>query len=171
MIDEHGPRPSAFRSALGKPRRDVDPRERIGSVGDLLARLQRGLGQVFEVRCFGGERVRPSLCYLQRQIVQFGCVEAHYACQRLAMGKAAIGRHQPVGGLRRHFNMIAEHAIMLDLKVRNPGFVAIARFERRQRSSSASAGRAQIVERGVIAFGDETALIGIDRRVGHQRAR
>jgi hypothetical protein len=63
----------------------------------------------------------------------------------------------------------AEHAVVADLQSRDPGLLAIARLEPGDRPAALAAGGAQVVERGVIAFGDIAALGRVDRRRGDQR--
>ena len=118
-----------------------------------------------------GERVGPGLGDAGRLLVQIGRVEAHHPGQRLAVGEARFRRHQPVGVARRHLDMEAEHGIVADLEHRDAGLVAVARLERGDRAPPFAAGRAQRVERRVIAFGDIAALGRIDRRRRHQGAR
>ena len=48
--------------------------------------------------------------------MQLGRVESHHAGQRLAVGEAAIGRHQPVCVLGGNLDMIAQHGIVPDLQ-------------------------------------------------------
>ena len=60
--------------------------------------------------------------------------------------------------LRRHLDMIAEHAVVPDLERGDAGARAVVRLQRGDRAPPARAGVAQIVERGVIAFGDIAAL-------------
>ena len=87
-------------------------------------------GQLLGMRGFGGERMRAGLDHAARFFVQFGRVEADHAGQRLAVGEAAVGRHQLVGVPRGDFDVIAEHGIVPDLERRDAGRVAVAAFER-----------------------------------------
>ena len=96
--------------------------------------------------------------------MQVGRVEADHAGQRLAVGEAAVRRHQPVGVARGDFDMIAEHGIVADLERRDPGRLAVARLERGDRAAPVARRAAQGVERGVIALGDIAALGRVERR-------
>ena len=127
------------------------------------------VGQLLGMRGFGGERMRPGLDDAARFLVQLGRVEADHSGQRLAMGEAAVRRHQPVGVPGGDFDVIAEHGVVADLERRNAGRIAIAAFERGDRAAAVGCGRAQRVERGVVAFGDVAALAGVDRRGFDQR--
>ena len=97
-------------------RGDVDPGDRLGGRGDLRRRGDRQRGQLLGVRGLGGERMRAGLDHAARFFVQLGRVEADDAGQRLAMGEAAVGRHQPVGVPGRDLDMIAEHGVVADLE-------------------------------------------------------
>ena len=88
--------PFAFRRALGMACRDVDPGDRFGGAG-ICAAAATARRQLLGMRSLGGERVAAGLDHPARFRVQFGRVEAHHAGQRLAVGEAAVGRHQPVG--------------------------------------------------------------------------
>ena len=68
------------------------------------------------MRGLGGERVGAGLDHLLRLLVQLGRVEADHAGEGLAVGEAAVRRHQPVGVPRRHLDMIAEHGVVADLE-------------------------------------------------------
>src|SRR3546814_13346341 len=70
VIDEIGARPAAFDRAFGEARGNVESGERIGGGGDGLEGLQCRLDQVFEMRGFGGERVRARLPGIERGRVQ-----------------------------------------------------------------------------------------------------
>ena len=100
-------------------------------------------GQLLGMRGFGGERVRAGLDDAARFLVQFGRIEADHAGERLAMGEAAVGRHQPVGVPGRHFDVIAEHRIVPDLERADAGRVAIARLERGDGAAAVRGGVAQ----------------------------
>ncbi len=77
---------------------------------------------------FGDQRMPPRLRDAPGFLMQIDRVEAHDARQRLAMGKAAVGLHQRVGGAGGDFDMIAEHAIMADLEGGDAGLRAIFRL-------------------------------------------
>ena len=107
----------------------------------------------------------------RRLVVKLGRVEADDAGERLAVGEAAVGRHQLVGMPRGHFDMIAENGVVPDLERADGGRIAIARFERGNCTAAVRCRIAQRVQIGVIAFRDVSALRGVDRRRGDQRAR
>ena len=123
------------------------------------------------MRFLGGERVAAGLGDAARLFVQVERVEANRAGHRLAMGEAAVRRHQRVGMAGGHLDKIAEHAVVADLERGDAGLVAVARLERGDRAARVAAGAAQLVERVVVAFGDKAALRTLGRRRGHQRAR
>ena len=85
----------------------------------------------------------PASTTRARLLVQVGRIEADHAGQRLAVGEAAVRRHQPVGVPGRHLDMIAEHRIVPDLQRRDAGRVAISRLERRDRPPAIRRRRAQ----------------------------
>ena len=87
------------------------------------------------------------------------------------MGKAAVRSHQPIGMARANLDEIAQHAIVADLEARDSRLLAIARLHRGNRPARIARGGAQLVERGVIAIGDEAAAGAFRGRGGHQRAR
>ena len=91
----------------------------------------RERGQFLEMRGLGGERMGAGLDHPARLRVEVGRVEADDAGQRLAVGEAAVRRHQPVGVPRRDLDMIAEHGIVADLERRDAGRLAVARLQRR----------------------------------------
>ena len=97
-------------------------------------------------------------------------VEPHRILHRLAVGKAAVGRHQPVSMARCDLDEIAEHAIVADLECRDAGFIAIARLHRRNRPARIARCGAQFVERRIISIGDIAAIAAFRRRRRHQRA-
>ena len=125
--------PSAARCGLA--RRHVDPRDGLGGRGDLRRGGDRERGQLLEMRGLRRQRMPAGLDHAARFLVQLGRVEAHDAGQRLAMGEAAVGRHQPVGVPRRDLDMIAEHRVVADLER------AIAGRSRYRASSAAIARR------------------------------
>ena len=63
-------------------------------------------------------------------------IEPDDAGQRLAVGEAAVRRHQPVGMLGGHLDMITEYGIMADLERRDARRFAIARLERGNRTAA-----------------------------------
>ena len=171
MIDQRRARPAALDRALGQRCCDVKPRQRVRRGGDRLTRLQGRFDQILEMRRLGRQRMRPGLSHLQRRVVQIGRIEAHDAGERLAVREPAIGLHQRIAVFRRHLDMIAEHAIVPDLERADSGALTVIGLQRSDRAASAGAGRAQIIQRGVISLGDVTAIARIDRRRRHQRAR
>ena len=92
-----GRRPAAFGRALGMAGGDVDPGDGVGGGGDLRRGGERERGQLLGMRGFGGERVRAGLDHPARFLVQLGRIEADHAGERLAVGEAAVRRHQLVG--------------------------------------------------------------------------
>eukprot|EP01136_Pigoraptor_vietnamica_P023031 Opistho-1_new@6302 len=122
------------------------------------------------MRGLGSETVGAGLRHLDRDLMQFGRVEADHARQRLAMGEAAVGAHQIVGMLGRDLDMIAEHAVMLDLERGDAGALLIVGLQRGDGAAATGARVTQIVERGIVPLGDIAAIGGIDRRRGDERA-
>ncbi len=161
--------PAALGGAMGVAGGDVDAGDGVGGGGDLRCGGDREDGQLLGVRGFGGERMAAGFDHPARLLVQLGRVEADHAGERLAMGEAAVGAHQPVGVPRRDLDMIAEHRIVADLERADAGRIAVARLERCDRAAAVGGGVAERVERGVIAFGDIAALRRIDRRRFDQR--
>ena len=159
-----GRRPAAFGGAVGVARGDVDAGDGLGGRGDVRRGGDGEAGQLLGVRRLGRERVRARLDHAARFLVKIGRVEADDAGERLAMGEAAVRRHQPVGVLGRHLDMIAEHRIVPDFQRGDACGVAVSSFERGDRPAPVRRGIAQGIERGIIAFGDIAALGGIDRR-------
>ena len=123
------------------------------------------------MRGLGGECMSAGLDHPARFLVKLGRIEAHHAGKRLAVGEAAVGRHQPIGLLGRHFDVIAEDGIVADLQRADAGRVAVSRFERGDGSAAVRSSFAQGIERRVIAFRDVAALRGIDRRRFDHRER
>ena len=164
LVGELRRAPSAFGGAVSVAGGDVDAGNGVGGGGD-LRRGGYGEGrQLLGVRGFGGERVGAGLDHPARFLVQLGRIEADHAGQRLAMGEAAVRRHQPVGVPGRDLDMIAEHRIVADLERSDSGRVAIFGLERGNRAAAVGGGVAQSIERGVIAFRDVAALRSVDRR-------
>jgi hypothetical protein len=97
-------------------------------------------------------------------------VEPHRTGHGLAVGKAAVRRHQPVGVLGRYLDEIAEHAVVADLQRGDTGLVAVFRLQRGDGAAGVARGLAQRVERVVVALGDVAALRPLGRRQRHQRA-
>ena len=170
MIDQRGPRPATLDRAFRQRGGDIQPGQRIGGRGDRLAPVQRSGSQIFEVRGFRRQRMRARLRHLGRDLVQIGRVEAHRPGHRLAVDKAAFGFHQSIGILRCDLDMIAEHAVMLDLQRGDTGTRAIVRLQRGDGTPAPCPRIAQIIERSVIALRDIAALHRIDRRRWHQSA-
>src|SRR3546814_4647699 len=73
----------------------------------------------------------------------------------LAMGEAAVGLHQLVGGAGGHLDMIAEHAIMPDFERGDAGLLAIFRLQRGDGAAAVPGEATQFVQRRVIAVGDK----------------
>ena len=104
---------------------------------------------------------------------QFVGREAHRAADGLAMAEQiAVGAGlQFVGVLRRDFDEIAEHAIVLDAQLRHAAFAAIARFQLRDDAARFVAQAAHFVERRMRAGGDEAAVAREKGRLGDQEMR
>src|SRR5262249_51198274 len=64
----------------------------------------------------------------------------------------------------------AEHVVVPDLQVGNAGLPAIARLELEDQLAAVVPERAELVELGAIALGDEAAVAGHERQVGAERA-
>src|SRR3546814_13524126 len=67
--------------------------------------------------------------------------------------------------------MMAGDVVVADLGRGGARRCAIIRLEARDRAPAPRPGRAQIVERGVVALGDIAAVAGIDRWRGDERPR
>ncbi len=128
----------------------------VAAIGEAAPTARRR--QFFEMGGLGGERVGARLDHPARFGMEIGRIEAHDPGQRLAMGKARVGRHQPVGMPRADFDVIAKNCVVTDLQRRNAGRLAIARLQRGDGAAAVTAGGAKRVERRVIAFGDVAAL-------------
>ena len=117
------------------------------------------------------QRMRACLRDARGLLVQAERIEADRARHGLAVGKAAIRRHQLVAVLGGHFDEIAQHLVVLDLERGGAGFFAIFRLERGDRLARIARSLAQRVERVVVAARDIAALAAFGRRRGDQRAR
>ena len=96
--------------------RYIDACNRFSRAGNLRRCGNRRCGQLFRMCCFCGEGVGARLDDTGRLLMKFGRVEANHARERLAVGEAAVGSHQPVGMPRRDFDMIAENRIVPDFE-------------------------------------------------------
>ena len=114
---------------MGVARGDVDAGDGLRGRGDLRRGGHGQRSQFLGMRGFRGERMRAGLDHAARFLVQLGRVETDDAGERLAMGEAAIRRHQPLGMPGRDLDMIAEHRIVADLERADRRRVAIAGFE------------------------------------------
>ena len=121
--------PAPFGGARRIAGGDVDPRQCGGGRGDGGGSAKHQRGQFLGMGSFGGQRMGACLDHARRFLVQLGRIEADDPRQCLAMGEAAVRRHQPVGVAGRDFDMIAEDRIVADLERTDAGRVAIARFQ------------------------------------------
>src|SRR4051795_9442991 len=96
--------------------------------------------------------------------MKLGGVEADDSGERLAVGEAAVGRHEPLGVPGGDFDMIAEDRVVADLERADAGGVAVARLERGYGAATIGSRVAQRVETLVIGLGDIAALRRIDGR-------
>ena len=163
--------PPALGGALSLSCCNIDPRERRCGRGDCLARGHDLADQLFEMRILGRQRVPAGFGDAAGLLVQRKRIEAHRAGHRLAMGEAAFGGHQRVGVARGHLDEIAEHAVMPDLERGHARLVAVLRLKRGDGAAGVRRDQPQLVERGVVALGDEAALAALGRRRRHERAR
>ena len=164
--DRLGPPP--LRRQLGERGGDVDAGERARRCGDRPGMGEDDRAQILEVRRLGRERVVARLRDPRRQSLELGRAEADDAGERLAVDEAGVGE-QGVGDARRDLDVIAENVVVADLEGRDPGLGAQPRLERRDQPPPVVGGGAQLVERGVVALGDEPAASDVERRLGHQR--
>ena len=164
LLDDLRPAPAAFSRALGLSGRHIDPRQRRRRGGNRLARGDGFADQLLEMRLLRRQRMAARFGDAARFLVQRERIEAHRAGHRLAVGEAAVGRHQRIGVTARHLDEIAEHAVVPDLERGHPGLVAVLRFERGDRAARMGRDRAQLIERRIVALGDEAALAALGRR-------
>ena len=122
------------------------------------------------MRGFGGKRMVVGVGNLLREPGKLHRAEADDAGQRLAVEEAAVDPHQRVGMLRRDLDMIAEDVVVADAERADAGRFAVARLQGRHEAPAVRRGRAQFVERGVVARRDEAAVCGVERWLGDQRA-
>ena len=170
LLNDLGPAPPALGRALGLPGGHIDPRQRRGGRGNRLARRMHFVNKLLEMRLLRRQRVPARLGDAARFLVQVQRIEPHRAGHRLAVGEAAVGRHQRVGVAARHFDEIAENAVVPDLERGDAGLVAIARLQSGDRAAGVARNLAQFVERRVVALRDEPALRALGGRRGDQRA-
>src|SRR5205823_13994532 len=116
LVGEMWKAPSVLRRAVRVAGRDVDPRDRLGSGGDLRRGGDGERGQLLGVRGLGGDGVGARLDHPARFLMQLGRVETHNACERLAVGEATVWSHELVGVTSRNLDMIAKHRIVPDLQ-------------------------------------------------------
>ena len=170
FVGELRPGPSAFGGAMGMACRDVDPRNGVRRGGDLRSGGDGQSAELLGVRGFRSKGAASGLDHLCGFLMQLGRVESHHAGQSLAVGEAAIGRHEAVRVLCGDLDMIAQHGVVPDLQGRDTRRVAITAFERRDRAAAVGCRIAQRVERRIIAVRDVAALGRVDRRRGNERA-
>ena len=84
--------PAAFCRPFSEGRRDVEPGERLACARDIGFAAQHGGDQLFEMRGFRDQRMRPRLRHAPGFLMQIDRIEAHDASERLAVGETA-GRH------------------------------------------------------------------------------
>ena len=152
--------------AFGQRRRRVQPRQCPGQrlqTGDVrLQRLQQRLVKLL----FAHQRAlaRRQGAVLER--LQLRRQVALDVFQRLPA--AVIGR-QVVGVGPPDLDVKAVHAVVFDLERGNAGALALARLQRQQKTAAVAIQRAQLVQLGVGAAGDDTTVLEADRRLfGHQ---
>ena len=116
LVGELRRSPAALGRTVGVRGGDIDAGDRLRRRGDLRCAGNGERGQILGVRGFGGERVRARLDDPARFLVQLRRVEPHDPRERLAMGEAAVRRHQFVGVPRGDFDVVAEHRIVADLQ-------------------------------------------------------
>ncbi len=87
------------------------------------------------------------------------------------MDKQAIEwrAHQTFAVLRRYFDEITEHIVMLDLETANTGVLGITGLQRRYNAARFIPERAGLVESFVITFADESAVALEGRQFGGER--
>ena len=110
------PRPRARRAPAATSSRASA--SAVAAIGSRAA--ERGVDQLLEMR-LPRRRARgaPACATFDRLLVQRGRVEADDAGERLAVGEAAVGAPSADRRrLRRHLDMIAEHAVVADLERR-----------------------------------------------------
>ena len=98
--------------------------------------------------------------------------ESGLSGQRLAMDKRRIQRrrHQSVAMLGGDFDEIAEHIVVPDFQALDAGLVGIARLHRGDDEARGVAEIAGLVEGGLIAFANKTAVAFYQWQLVGQRA-
>src|SRR5579872_257475 len=116
---------------FAKRRRHVDDRKRIRDDVQRRGLFHDIAAKRVEQFAFERERLFARLRDAARQRRKFVGREAHGAADRLAMTEEiAVGVGlQLVGMLRRHFDEIAEYAIVLDAQLRDTAVASVSRLE------------------------------------------
>ncbi len=118
------------------------------------------------------ERAVAGVGDLGLDLAEFGRGEANLASQCLAMdeGRVQRRRHQLVAVLRGDLDEIAEHIVVPDLERLDAGVVGVARLHRRNHEARGVAQAAGLVQRGLIAFANKTAVALDQRQLLGERA-
>ena len=150
-VCQHRSAPFAIGRTLGPASRYIDPSQRLCGGGDRFARFHDLPAQILEMRFFCCLRVRPCLRDATCLLVQAERVEPYRARHRLAMGEAAVRRHQRIAMPGRNLDKITKHLVVLDFQRGDTGVLAVLSFQRGNRAAGVSAGFAQCVERVIVA--------------------
>ena len=170
ILDHLRAAPAAFGRALGLAAGNVEPGKRLGGCGDRVPGLDRLADQLLEMGFLGRQRVAPGLGDPARLLVQGKRIEPHCPGHGLAMGEAAVGRHQRIGAGGGNLDEIAQHPVVADLQRDDPGLVAVLRLEHGNRPPGIAGYPSELVERVIVTLGDIAALPALGRRRRHQRA-
>jgi hypothetical protein len=167
LLDEARPAPVGASRHLGERGQRVERRERARDGGDRgEVRRERVEEDVVEL-LLARERALAGRERLVLERLQLGSDEALGVLHRLP---APV-----VGGDARRLRLadldeVAGDAVVLDAQRRDAGARALPRFELEQERVAAAADRAQLVELGVVALGDDAAVADERRRLLGDRA-
>ena len=99
-----------------------------------MAGLDRFRSQFLEMGFFSSKGMAASLGDPAGFLVQRQSVEAHGPGHGLTMRETAVRRHQRVGVLGGNLDEKSEHTVVADFQRRDPGLVAVFRFQRGNRA-------------------------------------